>query len=245
MGILIETSPNQSGPQNMQRDLDLFRDFEQGKIGPILRVYSWNPSCISLGYSQSVEKLLNLAAVKKLGWDIVKRPTGGGMVFHNTDEVTFSLILPYDYPGLPLGLMPSYKYLAQAIVGFLRELGINADVSANRHPKQFTRPSHAAAESREIKRQADLCFSYPADYEIVAAGKKIAGCAQKRGKKGFLQQGSIFVSRKDFTQFKRFLIDSSAAGLESAVSIDEIIGVVPDFKNLSESLVNNFRRMMV
>jgi lipoate-protein ligase A len=255
--LKTEVTPRMSGPQNMRLDAAALADFEAGKIGPRfprLRIYSWNPPCISLGYSQSAKKLLDTAAVKKLGWDIVKRPTGGGMVFHNTDEVTFSLILPYDYPGLPEGLIASYKYLAQAIIGALRDLGIEAEISANRHPGKAVQLGKAAPrrpkdellvtkKSKNI-RCADLCFSYPAEYEIVAAGKKIAGCAQKRGKKGFLQQGSIFVSRKSMDQFKRVLKGSTSADLDTAVCLEEIIGYVPDFQDSSKSLANNFTLLM-
>ena len=233
-----------SGPQNMQLDAAAFADFEAGKIGPRLRIYSWDPPCISLGYSQSAKKSLDTAAVEKLGWDIVKRPTGGGMVFHNTDEVTFSLILPYDYPGLPQGLIASYKYLAGAVVKTLKGLGIDAEVAVNHHLTARENLPVRAERLSLHRRAAKLCFSYPAEYEIVAGGKKIVGCAQKRGRRGFLQQGSIFVSRKGMDQFKNVLKDSTSANLDMAVCPEEIIGYVPDFQKLSKNLVNNFMLLM-
>ena len=223
--IQIETTPKVSGSQNMQTDLQLFRDFEKGTVRPSLRIYSWKPSCISLGYSQKAEKLLNLAAAKKFGFDIVKRLTGGGIVFHNEDEVTYTLILPYDYPGLPKGLVPTYKYISQIVIDALGKLGIGAGIAVGKKSGRCA---------------ADLCFTYPAEYEIVVNGKKIVGSAQKRGKRGFLQHGSIFVSRRDFDKFKKVLLNPSEAALEKAISIEGVIGRKFSFEEISTVLTQTF-----
>ena len=88
----------------MQADLKLFNDFENGLISSTLRIYSWEPKCISLGYGQELDSLLVGDLARKKGWDVVKRPTGGGIVFHNEAEVTYSLVTGLDNPQLPQGL---------------------------------------------------------------------------------------------------------------------------------------------
>jgi len=163
-------SPRLPGSANMQTDLKLFHDFEKGLIPSTLRIYSWKPKCISVGYSQDL--------VKKNGWDVVKRPTGGGIVFHNETEVTYSLVTDLNNPILPEGMIPSYKKISEAILLGLKSLNINAEI-APRTPRPASRSS--------------LCFDLPAEYEIVVGGKKIVGSAQKRGKKALLQQGSICI----------------------------------------------------
>ncbi|MBU0686471.1 MAG: lipoate--protein ligase family protein [Candidatus Margulisbacteria bacterium] len=208
----------------MAVDVQLLKDFEKGKIGATLRIYSWAPACLSLGYSQKKEKLLNERLVKQYGWDVVKRPTGGGIVFHNEDEITYCLILPYDFKGLPQGLIPLYKYISEIIVSALKKIGVPAAISNN-------------AARRE---NADLCFSYPAEYEVVANGKKIVGSAQKRGKRGFLQHGSIFVTRKNYDNFFKVLKAGSATDLESAISVEEVLEKKIDDKEIIAALKESF-----
>jgi lipoate-protein ligase A len=41
--------------------------------------------------------------------------------------------------------------------------------------------------------KADSCFNSGTPYEINVGGKKISGSAQKRGKEGFIQHGSILM----------------------------------------------------
>ena len=114
-------SPKFSGLANMEIDHKLFVTFENGLIPSTLRVYSWTPPCISLGYSQNEQELIDLERAKELGWDVVKRPTGGGIVFHNEAEVTYSLVTAIDNPALPKGLVPAYKKISEAIVFALKQ----------------------------------------------------------------------------------------------------------------------------
>ena len=115
-----------SGQDNMQIDLKMLNDFEQGLISSTLRIYSWQPACITVGYAQDIDKLIDLNKAYNLGWDVVKRPTGGGLVFHNETEITYSLVTSLDNPLLPEGLVPSYKKLSEAIVSALGKIGVIA-----------------------------------------------------------------------------------------------------------------------
>jgi lipoate-protein ligase A len=193
---LIE-SPNLSGPQNMEYDLKLFHDFEKGLVPSTLRIYSWKPNCISLGYSQKMDRWIDGKMARKLGWDVVKRPTGGGIVFHNEAEVTYSLVTAIDNPILPEGLVPSYTKISEAIIFALKLMGIDSKLqTSNLPPSSRLRRAGKLQKKPQIpnsKSETRLCFSYPAEYEIVYNGKKIVGSAQKRGKRTLLQQGSVFV----------------------------------------------------
>jgi lipoate-protein ligase A len=164
-------SPKLSGAENMRRDIGLFNDLEAGNIPSTLRVYSWEPKCITLGYAQGM--------FVQQGWDVVRRPTGGGIVYHEEGEVAYSVVTAIDDPILPKGLIPSYKKISQAIVYALRKLDIKAELSAQ--------PS---AE------RSSLCFAQSMEYEIIANDKKIVGSAQKRGKRALLQQGAVKPGRQ-------------------------------------------------
>jgi lipoate-protein ligase A len=64
----------------------------------------------------------------------------------------------------------------RALVAFLRELGVPAEISAG--------------ETREEAR-GNLCFKSAGRHEISVAGRKLVGSAQRRTRGCFLQHGSI------------------------------------------------------
>src|SRR5262245_25434018 len=63
---------------------------------PVLRLYSFSPPALSLGYFQ---KASDFAArdVERLGAVVVRRVTGGGAILHR-DDLTFSLVARPDHP---------------------------------------------------------------------------------------------------------------------------------------------------
>lgn len=220
---LIRT-PQLSGSANMQFDLKLFADFERGGMPSALRIYSWRPQCISLGYSQKIDGLIDEQRAAALGWEVVERPTGGGIVFHNEAEVTYSLVTDLDNPLFPKGLVPSYKRISEAIVCGLKKIGLKASISSS----HTHRPSSLSS----------LCFSYPAEYEIVVDGEKIVGSAQKRGRRALLQQGSIFMRSTPTEVFS--VLKNNCHGL-NAVSVEAVLGRVIDFNDISAALIEGFR----
>lgn len=213
--MLLIVSPGLSGAANMERDREAL-----AAGAPVLRLYSWQPRCISLGHSQEIEEEIDLPAAKKLGYDVVKRPTGGGIVFHNEAEITYSLVMPLSDPLLPKGLIQSYKIISEAVVSGLKSLGVAAEVKA-------TRDSRPAARDT-------LCFSYPAEYEIVADGRKLVGSAQKRSKQAVLQQGSVFVRQPEADVYSLL---KKPFQKHQAVSLEELLGRQVAFDELKEALV--------
>lgn len=216
--------PSLSGHENMEQDLKLFRDFEEGKnLVSTLRIYSWRPKCISVGYSQKIEDEIDIERAGGLGWEVVKRPSGGGIVFHNEAEVTYSLVTAVDGAVLPKGLIPSYMKVSEAVVLALKEIGVEAEI----------RKPHEVGN----RQRSTLCFSYPAEYEIVYNGKKIVGSAQKRGRKALLQQGSIFVRKIEPEAFS--VLKKPYAPL-NVVSVEEVLGREVSFVKLSDALIKGF-----
>lgn len=211
----------------MRRDMELFNAYEAGGHTTILRIYSWRPKCISLGYSQETKAEIEQAKAQAQGWDVIKRPTGGGIVFHNEAEVTYSIITALDNPALPKGLIPAYKKISEAVVLGLKTVGICAEIS------RVDRPLRTVGLRARPTRNS-LCFSYPAEYEIVVGGKKIVGSAQKRGKRTLLQQGSIFVRETPAEAYQ--LLKKPAKGI-NAISLEKILGREVTFDELSASLI--------
>ena len=86
-----------------------------GEVPPTLRLYSWQPACLSLGYAQPFADA-DQAALERFGWQIVRRPTGGRAILH-TDELTYSVSGPQSEPRLAGSVLESYRVAGGGAVG--------------------------------------------------------------------------------------------------------------------------------
>ncbi|HSB47036.1 MAG TPA: biotin/lipoate A/B protein ligase family protein [Candidatus Bilamarchaeum sp.] len=93
---------------------------------PTIRFYGWRPPAVSIGYFQSLEKEIDLEACRRAGVDFVRRRTGGGAVYHDTDgEITYSVIAGEDI--LPRDIIASYRVICGWILRSLSIIGIEAE----------------------------------------------------------------------------------------------------------------------
>lgn len=168
--------PPLPGKVNMARDLALLKEVCTGMSAPILRFYTWSPLAVSLGFFQKTEEVVEVKNCRRLGVDIVHRPTGGRALLHHL-ELTYSLIIPIEHPLLPKGVIESYKFLSQGIVKGFKTLGIKAEL--------------APGEERGKRLAPGACFDSSSSYEIQISGKKTVGSAQLRRQGGLLQHGAI------------------------------------------------------
>jgi lipoate-protein ligase A len=172
---LLKTPPAH-GAWNMAVDEAILEAVGCSESLPTLRLYGWDPACLSLGYAQPIADV-DLPRLRAHGWEVVRRPTGGRAVLH-TDELTYSVIAPRNEPRIAGSLLESYHRLALALVEALNLLSIQVEVNeknAGQHDPS-TNP---------------VCFEVPSTYEITAGGRKLVGSAQARRKEGILQHGSI------------------------------------------------------
>ncbi len=172
-------SPPARGPWNMAVDEALLEATIDGRSLPCLRLYSWEPACLSLGYAQP-SKDIDLTRLASRGWEWVRRPTGGRAILH-TDELTYSVVAPLSEPRLAGSVLESYQRLSVALLSALHCLGLPAEAHPI-HPAQSNQPAAA------------VCFEVPSNYEVVVAGKKLVGSAQARRKNGVLQHGTLPLS---------------------------------------------------
>ena len=84
MELHVDTVPH-AGAWNMAVDQALL---ERGGL-PVLRVYGWDTPTVTMGYAQSVAKLADALP----DWPVVRRWTGGGVVFHGED-FTYTVMVP-------------------------------------------------------------------------------------------------------------------------------------------------------
>lgn len=108
---------------NMSIDEAIMVFVGQGASPPTIRLYGWSPPAVSIGYFQGLEEEVNLQVCKDLNIDYIRRITGGGAVFHES-EVTYSLSIPEAQLLIPHNILESYKVICQGIVEGLGELGV-------------------------------------------------------------------------------------------------------------------------
>jgi lipoyl(octanoyl) transferase len=79
------------GATNMAIDEAILEAVGRGARLPTLRLYRWEPACLSLGYAQPLSDV-DFERVQDHGWHFVRRMTGGRAILH-TDELTYSVAL--------------------------------------------------------------------------------------------------------------------------------------------------------
>ncbi len=169
-------SPPADGTWNMALDEAILETTTRGEMPPTLRLYAWEPPCLSLGHAQPTADV-DLERLEERGWHIVRRPTGGRAILH-TDELTYSVCGPEDNPILTGDILSSYQRISKAILAAIERIGLGVEAL----PKEKS-PSGSPQEP--------ICFEVPSNYEITVNGKKLVGSAQARRKGGVLQHGTL------------------------------------------------------
>lgn len=136
---------------------------------PSIRFYRWSSPALSFGYFENFGRVAHCATER----DLVRRWTGGGIVLHGND-LTYAIIVPRENAVFSESPMSIYEKTHGAIQRALRRNGANAELASNILPKTSA-----------------ACFENPVRWDVVLDGEKVAGAAQRRTRRGLLQQGSI------------------------------------------------------
>lgn len=161
----------------MAVDEAILESVASGNSLPTLRLYAWDPPCLSLGLAQPAGDV-DMEVLRLCGWEIVRRPTGGRAILH-ADELTYSIMAQPSDPLVRGSLMESYHRIANALLFALEQLALTP-----RADRSYNLP--AGTDPR-----APVCFERPSNFEIMVNGKKIIGSAQSRRMNGILQHGSL------------------------------------------------------
>jgi len=186
----VITDVARPGALNMALDEALLTAHATGDLPPTLRLYAWDPPCMSLGYFQRATAEVDLAACAAAGVDVVRRPTGGRAVLHE-HELTYSIVVRQAL--LPGGVLDTYQVLSQGLLAGLRYLGIKGEQVRPRGRRVGSAHPGALAPKDEDGLHA-ACFDAPSWYETVVKGRKIIGSAQTRRDGVILQHGSLLLA---------------------------------------------------
>ncbi len=232
---LLITPPGR-GPWNMAVDEAVLESVGSGQSKPTLRLYTWSPACLSIGYAQPFRDV-DQAHLEAHGWELVRRITGGRAILH-TDELTYAVVAPYEEPRLAGNLLESYQRISQALVRALSLLGL---------PVQS---HHLAAQGRKDEPKP-VCFEVPSNYEITVAGKKIVGSAQARKKPGILQHGTLPL-KGDLGRIVQALSfpgpgareDAASRLLERATTVEAVLGEAISWDAAAYAFIQGFSQAL-
>lgn len=169
------------GARNMALDEAMLEYAAGGRT--LLRLYGWDPWCMSLGRNQPAPaRLLDRSPAEiRPGVDAVRRPTGGRSVFHGP-EITYAFACPDRAWGGPKRVL---RAVHGALARGLRGLGVPLDGMSG--------APAAGGRTARFELSEAACFRDPAPGELTVGGRKLVGSAQCRRGGALLQHGSILL----------------------------------------------------
>jgi lipoate-protein ligase A len=197
----------------------------------VVRFYRWAVPTISLGKHQKVEEAVNQIYCQRAAIPIVHRPTGGRAVFHD-HELTYSLVSNHA-KYFPLeSVKDTYRAIAAALRAGLQSLGIFAQLAKGARGSPPLAPSNGGKKP---------CFMTPSPHELLLGGYKLAGGAQRRLKRSFLQQG-CFPLQVDYSKMAVALGVQESVLRSTLLSVSQASGHQVAFEALCEALKEGFEK---
>ncbi len=159
---------------NMAVDEAILQARIEGKTPNTLRLYRWRPSAVSIGRFQNTQSEVNLEACGIRGIDVVRRVSGGGAVYHDSEnEVTYSVIVKREDLGTD-DVAEAYRRICNGLVETAHYLGVDAEYNEG-NVKQCP--------------------------NITVKERKISGSAQAHRKGVILQHGTLLLNADLETMF--------------------------------------------
>lgn len=223
---LLITEPV-DGATNMAIDEALWRSRHAGAGPPTLRFFAWDPPTVSLGYGQPLDEAVDVAACRRLGVGLVRRPTGGSAIYHDGPEreLTYSVAAANADLGTADDLLATYNWIALALCRGLRALGAAADIVPI---PEGTGPTPA------------FCFARTGRYEIEVAGRKLVGSAQRRQGACFLQHGSVLLGVDE--ERLALVFPTTADPLTTMTTLEAALAHRPHFDDVAAALRESFEK---
>jgi lipoate-protein ligase A len=207
---------------NMAIDEAIMRARIKELVPNTVRFYRWNPSAVSIGRFQDISNEVYLETCQRNHVDIVRRITGGGTVYHDSeDEITYSVIVNEEDLGTQ-DVVVAYNTISNGLIEAAKILGVNA--------------SFDPGDPRNCP-------------NIAIDGKKISGSAQFH-KSGVLLQHGTFLLNVNLTKMFTFLkvpwaktiTDVICVASEKITSIKNELASNIAVKEAHKSLIKGFQK---
>ncbi|MBQ9710357.1 MAG: lipoate--protein ligase family protein, partial [Clostridia bacterium] len=87
-------------------------------------IYVWqNAPSVIVGVNQNTAEEVNFAYTDANGIKVVRRQTGGGAVYHDLNNVCYTIIDSFSADR------DNYRYFTEGVIGYLATLGVTAEFS--------------------------------------------------------------------------------------------------------------------
>lgn len=187
-----------------------------------LRFFNWQEQkAITFGYAQRSKSLKEQL---EAGYKITRRPSGGGIVYHDGD-LTFSVIFTSQDKVEEI-----YKNLHTAIACELKKYISNVQ---NYDQKNIFKPVENG--------QSKSCFANPVLDDLMLDGKKILGGAIRRFGNRILYQGTLQITgARDKEEYKSAIKTALEKYLKEESSFTEVSSaLLLKIKNKAEDVYKN------
>jgi len=196
----------------------------KGSVSNTLRFYQWKPSAVSVGRFQDVSNEVQVENCRRQGVDIVRRITGGGTVYHDSQgEITYSVIAKEEDFGTK-DVLIAYNTICNGLIEAAKILGVKADFNQG-DPKNCP--------------------------NIAIQGKKISGSAQFHQGGVLLQHGTFLLDadlEKMFTFLRvpwaKTITDVVCVARERLTSIKNELERMVSKEEAYWALVKGFEKML-
>ena len=213
----------------MAVDETLFLSAGESPHSATVRLYGFDPPTVSFGYRQKTEEAIDVDSCRELGVDWVRRPTGGRALLHRY-ELTYSVACSTEGVFRGLGVRALYDSVSAAIRRALTGLGIVLD------------PAEPEAQPSREPALHVPCLALPRRHELASGGRKVVASSQRRGRRSFLQHGSI-LRTVDADLWARVQPRGRPAIPLAAVGIDELTAKPLSRELLVSSVVASFEEL--
>jgi lipoate---protein ligase len=156
---------------------------------PRIRFYDWERKSITYGHFIDSNKWLTAGSVEHLGFDIARRPTGGGLIFHYND-FSYTVAIPSHHPKFSQNVLSNYHLINSALLEAVSHIqgSFCLQEQSNRDSK-FTQ----------------FCMATATQYDLIYGGRKLGGSAQRKTAHGFVHQGTLFITPPNWQEMGHVL----------------------------------------
>ena len=215
-------TPDVDPYMNMAIDEALTRKCIDSEDRPAaIRFYTWKETSCSIGYFQKIKNVLKTLKDKSV--PIVRRPTGGGIVFHGND-ITFSIVKRRTQDNRQENITSFYKLIGESIFGGLEKLGFTCTSYLPEEAAHRSEPKRKPLNN--CLSQQSFCSVTPAKYDIMINGSKVAGYAARKSQGAVLCQGYLDLHKRWKEQYKdsrektiHLLFDNLASSFKNVFGI--------------------------
>ncbi len=180
---------------------------QRGERGQALaRFIEVSRPTILLGRRQD-EAAVDAPKAARLGWDLRRRVTPGGLVYMDSSAVCLELALPASHPAFTTDVLQATKWFGAILADALNTLGLRGELAASNSP-----PGPGLA--------SQACFGSWVRGEVLLGGRKVFGTAQYRRRSGALFQ-SVALIGGSHGRIATVLPGSPDARSEAAAAIEQ------------------------